>query len=107
MALQIAIEDPATGAAINYHRITALTIDLISMVTVAVIRGYISEAARRAGKNHLTLDQVQIPGVPAAGENALAWAYSRLSAEVAAPVCDGPHPVQPAAPVAWVGAEVV
>lgn len=107
MALKIAIEDPATGAIVNYHRITALTIDLISMVTVAVIHGYISEAAHRAGKNHLTLDQVQIAGVPPAGENVLAWAYSRLSAEAVAPLGEGPYLVQHAAPTAWVGAEVV
>ena len=85
MAMQIELEDPATGAKITYHRITAMTIDLISQICVVVVRGYVSEATRRAGRTHLSIDQVQVNGAPPDSANALAWAYMQLSAVPAGP----------------------
>jgi len=97
MAMQIDLEDPATGAKITYHRITSITIDLISQICVVIVRGYVSEAMHRAGRSHLSIDQVQVSGTPPDGADALAWAYMQLCAE------SGPT----ATPSRWAGAVVV
>lgn len=91
MAIFKALEDPTTGAPVQYHRITQLSSDWLSGVTVVQVRGYVSEAARRAGRLPIATDTVQLDGAPAADEDPRAWAYARLQAPVTAEADAGPQ----------------
>ncbi len=84
MAISKALDDPNTGAPVTYHRITQLSADWLSGVTVVQVRGYVSEAARRAGRLPIATDTVQLDGSPAADDDPRAWAYKQLSAAATA-----------------------
>ena len=86
MAIFKPLEDPNTGAPVQYPRITQMSSDWLSGVTVVQMRGYVSEAARRAGRLPIATDTVQLDGAPAADEDPRAWAYAQLTAPIAAAV---------------------
>lgn len=90
MAIFKPLEDPNTGAPVQYHRITQMSSDWLSGVTVVQVRGYVHEAARRAGRLPIATDTVQLEGAPAAGDDPRAWAYAQLAAPVAAADEAGP-----------------
>ena len=94
MAISKALDDPNTGAPVTYHRITQMSSDWLSGVTVVQVRGYVSEAARRAGRLPIATDTVQLDGAPAAGDDPRAWAYAALAAPVASDAEAGPQIVK-------------
>ena len=102
-ALQIAIEDPQTGANVEIHAISSYNVDLTNKITQAHLAGYVSAKAVAEGKRSVSFRHVSIPGVPDEGEPAQAWIYGRVTQ----PADDATRAAPGYMPSPFVGAELV
>jgi hypothetical protein len=111
MALIISLESPDTGAVAAYHRIVHVATDFIGGISTVTVQGYVSEGTRRAGRQALSTDQVQVYGLPPEEATDLrAWLYERLAepadegAAVASPAVGMLAPTAAANRHKWAGA---
>lgn len=85
MPLLIDYATPGTGAVAGYHVTQQVTIDYLKNQTTPCIASYLSQAAYAAGKFPMQTQNIAMAGLPAAGQDALAFAESQLILAVPTP----------------------
>ncbi|SIR06903.1 hypothetical protein [Pseudacidovorax sp. RU35E] len=76
IGLEKTIEDPRTRAQLGYHTLYACQIGFQVRSTVATLRSYTSHQHAVEGAAHVSLIQVQLPGLPVGDVDQ--WIYAQL-----------------------------
>ncbi|MDP8051064.1 hypothetical protein QJU23_01330 [Pasteurella atlantica] len=79
------IEDPTTGADINYHEISFVGIDFANNLTTVTVTSYISSKTKKRGKAPIgTQKQLSINTTPLENEGLVDWVLKNLTQDVPA-----------------------
>lgn len=78
IGLEKSIQDPRTRAQLGYHTLYACQVGFQVRSTVATLRSYTSHKDAAEGAAHVSLIQVQLPGLPAGDVDQ--WIYEQLMA---------------------------
>lgn len=83
IGLAKSLTDPETGAPIEFFAVSQLTMYYITGKSQAVLQGWVSKAAKDAGKRAVAHVAVELEGLPEG--DATQWAYQVVPASTAAP----------------------
>ncbi|CAN7615092.1 hypothetical protein LJR034_004711 [Caballeronia sp. LjRoot34] len=78
MPIAVNYVTPNTGAAATYHVVQQITLDYVSSITNSTVSSYLSKDAKDAGKFPMYTQQIPVDGLPAAAQDARAYAEGRI-----------------------------
>ncbi|MEM5325160.1 hypothetical protein VSR34_00930 [Paraburkholderia sp. JHI2823] len=79
MPLQQDYVTPSTGAVASYHVVQQVSLDYVSNLVGATVASFLSKDAKDAGRFAMYTQQIQLHGIPAPGENTLAYVEAQLA----------------------------
>lgn len=94
---------PSTGAVATYHIVQQVTLDYVSLITNSTVASYLSKDAKDAGKFPMYTQQIPVDGLPAAAQDARAYAEG----QIVEPMPDGVAVVPYANRYAFAGGTIV
>jgi len=93
IGLEKEVVDPRTDAQPSFHVLAICQIVYPLQSTAATLYSYQSRASKDAGKKHVTLIQVKLPGVPSGAVDQ--WVYEQVIASASdANILTGATPVR-------------
>lgn len=78
VAVRRQLEDPSTAAVVEVHVIRMYSVDIANGASSATLAGYVSDAARLAGRSPVNHTTVTTPGTPPVGEDPVQWFYTQI-----------------------------
>jgi hypothetical protein len=78
MPLSINYTTPNTGAVAEYHVVAAMNLDQFQNTTTALVFSYLNVDSKAAGKFNMYQQQIQLDGLPPAGQTALDFTEAAL-----------------------------
>lgn len=103
MPLSLNYTTPNTGAVAEYHVVAAMNLDQFQNTTTALVFSYLNADSKAAGKFNMYQQQIQLDGLPPAGQAAIDFTEAALIAAVPTPVSSN----SPANRYAFAGATIV